>query len=213
MNERISKTSRNKKIIVVAIVILLSGVLIGTFLYTRYFLKPEFNLIDIETNPTDFYIQNVGKADAHNVKIKFNGTWIPEISINVTSVEQGYSVSPEQIATVFKGIFDGSFEDMNILARKVIPSIVGMELDSERGWLKVMVVENGVWRYLTDNEVASLIEAFENPQAYYTYGETTIDVLRVGEIKGVKITLKEPFRDFYEIFISCDEGISLQFSP
>jgi hypothetical protein len=210
MNERISKTSRNKKIIVVAIVILLSGVL-GIFLYTRYFLKPEFNLIDIETNPTDFHIQNIGKADAHNVKIKFNGTWIPNFRMNTTKVEHGYMTSSEQIVTVFYGAIESS-EDWYLLARRIVPSIVGGETDGAT-FVKLAVVENGVWRYLTDDEVASLIEAFENPRAYYTYGETTIDVLRVGEIKEVKITLKEPFRDFYEIFISCDEGISLQFSP
>lgn len=210
MTESDSKNWKNKKVIVI-VVILLCGILVGSFLYTRYFLKPEFNTFDVEKTSSSmrFNIQNIGKADAHNVKIEVNGTWIPEFKMNVTSVEHGYVVSPEQIATVFYGTIENS-EDWFELARRVVPSIVGGETNGTT-FLKLEVVENGVWRYLDDNETSMLIDAFENPRAYYTFKETTIDILRRGEIKTVTIDLDES-SDYYEVAISCDEGITLQFS-
>jgi len=186
-------------------------ILIGAFLYSWHFLKPEFNIFDMEKTSSSitFNIQNMGKADAHNVEIEVNGTWLPAFEMNVTSVQHGYVVSPEQIATVFYGTIENS-EDWFKLAKRVVPSVVGGETDGTT-FLKLEVVENGVWRYLADNETTILIEAFENPRAYYTFGETTIDVLRIGEIKTVAINLSE-CSDFYEVAISCNEGITLQFS-
>lgn len=202
MTERDSKNWKDKKVIAI-IVILLSSIAVGAFLYTQHFLKPEFNIFDVES-PTKFNIQNIGKADAHNVKIEVNGTWVPTIEINVTSVEYG------EHDTLFNGRFDGSFEDMNILARRIIPSVAGMERDSEHAWLKIFVIENEMQRCFNDSEAAILIEAFENPRAYYTFGETTIDILRMGEVKTVQITLKGR-ADYYDISISCDEEVTLQF--
>lgn len=209
MTQSNSKNWKDKKV-TATIVILLSSIAIGIFLYTRYFLKPEFNIFDMES-PTKFNIQNIGKADAHNVEIKVNGTWIPKFSMNVTRVEHGYSVTPEQIATVFYGkIYGYEPEELSELVRRVVSPIAGWESNGTT-FVKLMVIENGVWRYLTDSEVASLIDAFENPQIYYTFGETTIDILRIGEVKTVQITLKGR-ADFYEISISCDEEVTLQFS-
>ena len=205
-----------KKFRLALIAVLLIGLTVGVGLWyaivlTPRSLKPEFNIFNLEAggNLVKFNIQNLGEADAHNVVIKVNGSWCPSIEINVTSVEHGYSVTPEQIATVFNGTFDGSFEDMNTLARRIIPSVAGMERDSEHTWLKVMVVENGTWRYLTDSEVALLKEAFENPHPYYTFAEKTINALRKDEIKTVEIHL-EWSCDSYEVIISCDEGVTLQ---
>jgi len=210
MNESNSKNWKNKRVIVI-VVVLLCGILVGGFLYTRYFLKPEFNTFDMEKTSSSitFNIQNIGKSDAHNVKIKVNGTWIPTFKMNVTSVEHGYSVSPEQIATVFYGTIE-SDEEWFELAKRLVPSIVGGETDGTT-FIKLMVVENGMWRYLADSEVASLIGAFENPRAYYAFEETTIDILRSGEIKTVTIDLDESSAH-YEVAISCDEGITLHFS-
>ena len=230
MTESGSKNWKNKKVIVI-VVILLGGILIGAFLYAWYYLKPEFkpefNTFDMEKSrgSVNFNIQNIGKADAHNITIKVNGTWtwIPTFRMDVTSVEHGYVVTPGQIATVFYGTIYGG--EWMALADRIVPSIVGGETDGAT-YVKIMVMENDVMRYLTENENVALIEAFENPRAYhtYTFGETTIDILRKGEIKTVVITLEkwstkttaitlEQYPDFYEISISCDEGITLQFSP
>jgi len=205
-----SKNWKNKKVIVI-VVILLSGILVGTLLYTRYFLKPKFNIFDLEKTggSVKFNLQNVGNVDAHNVKIKVNGTWIPTFKMNATSVEHGYMVSPEQIATVFYGTIE-SAEEWFVLAKRVVPSIVGGETDRTT-FLKLAVVENGVWRYLTDSEVTILIDAFENPRVYYTFGETTIDILKKREIKTVNIILPQ-ISNLYEVVITCDEGTTLHFS-
>lgn len=212
MNRSNLKDHRNRNIIVV-IAIVLSGILIGAFLYTQYFLKPEFNVFDAQLNPIKFNIQNIGKADAHNVKIKVNGSWTPAFRMNVTKVEHGYSVSPEQIATVFYGTicdYDENSGEWFQLAKRVVPSITGGETNGTT-FVKLMVVENGTWRYLDDDEVANSVEAFGNPRTYYSFGETTIDILKVGEIETVTISLKE-HSDSYQISISCDEGLTLQFS-
>ena len=193
----------------IVIAIILIAILIGTFLYARYFLKPEFNVFDIQSNPIKFNIQNIGKADAHNVKIKVNGTWIPNFKMNVTSVEHGYMVSPEQIATVFYGMIENS-EGCFQLSKRVVPSISSGETDGI-AFVKLAVVENGTWRYLDDNEVADIIQAFENPRTYYSFEETMIDILKIGEIETVTISVKED-SDSYQIVVSCDEGLTLQFS-
>jgi len=209
MTENESKNWKNKKVIVM-IVILLSITVMGIFLYVWYFLKPEFNVFNMES-ATKFNIQNIGKADAHNVKIKVNGTWIPNFRMNVTKVEHGYSITPEQIATVFNGtIYGYDATELSELVRRLVPAITGWETDGTT-FVKLMVVENGVWRYLTESEVASLIDAFENPRAYYAFGEAIIDILKVGEVKTVQILLQGR-SDFYEISIFCDEGVTLQFS-
>jgi len=209
MTESDSKNWKDKKVIAI-IVILLSSIAVGAFLYARYFLKPEFNIFDVES-PTKFNIQNIGKADAHNVKIEVNGTWIPTFQMNVTSVENGSMY--DTAATVFYGTiynYEPDSGEWYELSRRVVPSIVGGETNGTT-FLKLTVEENGVLRHLTDSEVASLIDAFENPRTYYTFGETTIDILRMGEVKTVQITLKGR-ADSYEISISCDEEVTLQFS-
>jgi hypothetical protein len=205
MTENESKNWKNKKVIVM-IVILLSITVMGIFLYVWYFLKPEFNVFDMES-ATKFNIQNIGKADAHNIKIKVNGTWTPAFRMNVTKVEHGYS------ATVFYGTIYGYDEHSGEwfeLAKRLVPSIVGGETNGTT-FVKLMVIENGVRRHLTDSEVSILIDAFENPRAYYTFAETIIDILKVGEVKTVQILLQGR-SDFYEISIFCDEGVTLQFS-
>jgi hypothetical protein len=200
-----------QKRIIAIVAVLFSSILIGTFLYDHYLLKPEFNIFGIESL-TKFDIQNIGKADAHNVKIKVNGTWIPTFKMNVTKVEHGYSVSPEQIATVFYGIICGYNEHSGEwfeLTKRVVPYITGGETNGTT-FVKLMVIENGTFRYLTDDEVTSLIDAFETPRAYYAFGETAIDVLRVGEVKTSQVTL-EGRADSCEVSISCDEGITSHF--
>jgi hypothetical protein len=155
----------------------------------------------------------MGNADARNIKIEVNGTWISYFKMNVTNVEH------RDNATIFHGTINKWDEQAFNLAQRIVPSIVHGETPlppiydavNYPTYIKVKAEENGVPRNLTDNEVASLIDAFENPGAYYTFGEATIDMLRKGEIRTMTINLSEPSH-FYEVSVSSDEGVSLQFS-
>lgn len=195
--------------------VLLSGVMVGAFLYAWYILRPEFNAFDMVANRNSirFSIQNMGNADAHNVKIEVNGTWISYFKMNVTNVEH------RDNTTIFYGTINKWGEQAFDLAQRIVPSIVHGETPlppmydavDYPTYIKVKAEENGVPRNLTDNEVASLIDAFENPRAYYTFGEATIDLLRKEEIRTMTINLSEPSH-FYEVSVSSDEGATLQFS-
>lgn len=178
--------------------------------------KPEFNVFNLEAggNLVKFNLQNLGEADAHNVSIKVNGTWCPQIEVEITSVEEGYVVTPEQIATVFRGTIRGPTEYIIRVLKTGVPSIAGTERDvdhetQESTFLKVMVMENETYRYLTDSEVTAIKEVLENPHPYYTSTEETIDILRKDEIKTVEIHL-EWGCDSFEMVISCDEGVALE---
>lgn len=204
-----------KKNAIIMVAVTLSGVTLGAFLYSWYFLKPVFNAFDTvaDVDSIGFSIQNMGNADAHNIKIEVNGTWISHFRMNVTNVEH------EDYSTIFYGTINEWGEQAFDLARRIVPSITygWIPLPPYYGavdyptYIRVEAEENGVPRNLTNDEVASLIHAFENPRAYYTLAETTIGVLRKGEIRTMTIDLSEPSH-FYEVSVSSSEGTTLQFS-
>ena len=181
--------------------------------------KPEFNIFDLEAGGSlvKFNLQNLGEADAHNVTITVNGTWIPQVQMNITSVENGYSPSVSTYkATIFKGTFNVAIShDVERLITKVISSVGFIESDYEAGWFAVGIVEEVVnqtlvsTRWFTDSEIALVEEILENPHPYYTSAEKTIDILRKDEIKTVDIHL-EWSCDSFEMVISCDEGVTLE---
>lgn len=166
----------NRKL-VIPILLLCLAVGIGLWYATtpKRSLKPEFNVFNLEAGGglVKFNLQNLGEADAHNVSIKVNGTWHPQIEVEITSVEHGYSVTPEQIATVFRGTIKGDTSDILRVLKMIVPSTAGTERDTvpEGTYIKIMVVENGTYRYLTDSEVTAIKEVLENPHPYYTSAE------------------------------------------
>jgi len=186
--------------------------------------KPEFNVFNLEAggNLVKFNLQNLGEADAHNVSIKVNGTWRPFPPINITDVTEDYiqtgssSGNPiMKLGTIFHGNFDcfardGHYDYMVLHTLMRARALLWMGTESmmthEYFWIRV-TDEEGT-RTLTDSEVSQMIDCFENPNMY-PHAESTIDVLKKGEIKTVEIGL-ECLADSFEMVISCDEGVTLE---
>ena len=172
-------------------------------------LKPNFNVYNFQRrgNNITFSVQNIGSKDAHDVTVTVNGAWIPSYNMSVTSVEHGYIGTPEHIATVFNGTIRNYTADttprFDDYVRRLGIQANGSETDYST-YLKITVQENGTLRYLTNDESDFLVEAFGDPQATYTYNETTIAVLAVAETKAFTVDLQE-WAASYQIAISCSE--------
>jgi hypothetical protein len=191
--------------------VLLTIILAAAFLYARFFtLKPEFNVFEVSVYGAEvkFFIQNIGKADAHNVKTLVNGTWIQKFRVNLTFVENKGNW------TLLRGDNSGWPYHVSMLGLRVLPVIADWKVifTSTANYLNLTArADSDTLRHLTDLEVEILIDAFENPRPFYTYNESTIDLLRVGEVRTVTIILDEN-SDSYEVLISCDERITATLS-